>query len=154
MDPSTLDDVMNEQLIALQEPPAEKRAVIEFLLDLADDAGRIEDREQTLADVLEREASATTGVGMGIGIPHAKSAGVREPTIAFTRSSQGVDFEGMDGEPATLLFMLLVPAEGDDQHLTMLSSLSRALMHEDVRDALHEADAPEDVLATLEEAVA
>lgn len=154
MDPSTLDDVMSTDLISLEEPPAEKRAVIEYLLDVADDAGRIEDREQTLSDLLEREEEATTGVGMGIGIPHAKSAGVREPTIAFTRSSQGVDFDGMDGDPATLLFMLLVPEEGGDEHLSMLSSLSRALMHDEVRDDLHEADSPDAVMDTLREAVA
>lgn len=154
MDPSKLRAVTSTELISLEEPPAEKEAVIEYLLDVADRAGRIEDRQQTLEDLLAREEEATTGVGMGIGIPHAKSAGVREPTIAFTRSSQGVDFDGMDGEPATLLFMLLVPEEGGEEHLSMLSSLSRALMHDEVRDDLHEADSPEAVLATLEEAVA
>lgn len=153
MDPSTLDDVTATELISLEEPPAEKEATIEHLLDLAVEAGRVEDREQALADLLAREEETSTGVGMGIGIPHAKTGGVTEPTIAFTRSSEGVDFDGMDDEPATLLFMLLVPEAAGDQHLQMLSSLSRALVHDEVREGLHEAETPEEVYAIIEEAV-
>lgn len=59
----------------------------------------------------------------------------------------------MDDQPATLIFMLLVPEGGEEEHLDMLSSLSRALMHEEVRDSLHEAESAEEVRETLREAV-
>lgn len=150
----TMDDVDIEALLAddhvsLVEPPGEKQACIEHLLDRLVDAGRVSDREQALADLEAREAQTTTGVGHGIGIPHAKTDGVEEPAVALTRSSNGIDFDSMDGEPATLIFMILVPDGAGDRHLQILSSLSRALMHEDVRDRLHEARTPEGVRAAL-----
>ncbi len=144
---------LTTDLIALDGAPTEKEPCIEFLLDLAVDAGRVTDREQALEDLLQREKDATTGVGMGIGIPHAKSAGVDSPTIAFTRIDDGIDFDAMDDEPATLIFMLLVPEEGGEEHLSMLSSLSRSLMHEENRDALHEAESPERVEEIILEAI-
>jgi PTS system fructose-specific IIA component len=74
--------------------------------------------------------------------------------VAFGRSESGIDFDAMDDEPAHLLFMLLVPEEGGDEHLEILSALSRALMHEDVRDSLREAETVKEVRAVLREAVA
>jgi len=139
--------------ISLAEPPANKAAAIEFLLDLIADNGRVTDREAALAALREREKEATTGVGMGIGIPHAKTSAVEEPSIAFARSGEGIDFDAMDDEPARLLFMILVPAEGGEEHLQILSALSRALMHEDVRETLLAAEDEETVQETVREAV-
>lgn len=149
-----IDAVLTRELITLEEPPAEKEAAIEFLLDRAVDAGRVDDREAALEALLAREEETTTGVGMGIGIPHAKTDAVAEPTIAFARSSAGIDFDAMDDQPATLLFLLLVPAEGGEEHLELLSSLSRALMHDDVRERLHEAESKAAIEETITEAVA
>ena len=149
-----IDDLIPESHVSLERPPSEKEAVIEYLLDLLADAGRVDDREAALDALFEREAETTTGVGMGIGIPHAKTDAVSRPSVAFTRSSKGVDFDAMDGDPAKLLFMILVPESGADDHLQILSSLSRALMHEEVRDELYAAETPADVQAALREAVA
>ena len=149
-----IDDLIPSEHISLNEPPAEKEACIEHLLDLLVDAGRVTDREAAFSALLAREEQTTTGVGMGIGIPHAKTDAVEQPSLAFTRSSEGVDFGSMDDEPAKLLFMILVPESGADDHLAILSSLSRALMHEEVRDELYAAETPVDVQNTLREAIA
>ncbi len=153
MDTPTVDTVLTPELITLEEPPADKDACIEFLLDRAVAAGRVTDRETALEALLAREEETTTGVGKGIGIPHAKTDAVARPTIVFARSDEGVDFDAMDGKPATLLFMLLVPAEGGEEHLQLLSSLSRSLMHDEVRDRLHEADSVDAIEATITEAI-
>ncbi|MFD1598314.1 PTS sugar transporter subunit IIA [Halobellus rarus] len=139
--------------ISLSEPPANKTDAIEFLLDLIADNGRVTDREAALDALREREKEATTGVGMEIGIPHAKTSAVEEPSIAFGRSEEGIDFDAMDDKPARLLFMILVPAEGGEEHLQILSALSRALMHEDVRETLLAAEDEETVQETVREAV-
>lgn len=149
-----VDELIPAGHVSLSEPPAEKEACIEHLLDLLVDAGRVEDRDAALEALLAREEETTTGVGMGIGIPHAQTAAVTRPSLAFARSEAGVEFGAMDGEPATLLFMILVPEAGAEDHLEILSSLSRALMHDDVRERLHEADDAEAVRATLREAIA
>jgi PTS system fructose-specific IIA component len=154
IDQSDLDDLIPAEHVSLSEPPAEKSAAIEHLLDLLVDAGRVDDRDAALAALFEREEETTTGVGKGIGIPHAKTDAVSRPSVAFARSDSGIGFGSMDGEPATLLFMILVPEAGAEDHLGILSSLSRALMHDEVRDDLHEAENAEDVRTTLKEAVA
>ncbi|WP_338727136.1 PTS sugar transporter subunit IIA [Haladaptatus sp. DJG-WS-42] len=154
MHSETIDTLLPETHISLSGAPTEKRACIEYLLDLAVSGGRVNDRGAALAALLEREEQTTTGVGMGIGIPHAKTDAVDEPLVAFTRSEEGIDFGAMDDEPAHLIFMILVPAEGSDDHLQILSSLSRALMHEEVRDSLYNAETEETVRETLTEAVA
>lgn len=153
MDQQTLDRIISTDLVSLEEPPAEKRAVIEHLLDIAVEAGRVDDREQALEDLLAREEETSTGVGKGIGIPHAKTTGATEPTVVFTRSTDGIDFGAPDGKPATLLFMILVPEEGSDDHLKILSSISRALMNDDVRADLHDAQSPKEVTTVLTNAI-
>ena len=149
-----IDELIPVSHISLSEPPAQKEGCIEHLLDRLVDSGRIEDRQRALDALLAREEETTTGVGMGIGIPHAKTSAVNRPSLAFTRSESGVDFGSMDGEPATLVFMILVPKEGGEEHLQILSSLSRALMHDDVRERLHEAEDAAAVQDTLREAIA
>lgn len=149
-----IDELIPASHISLSEPPAEKEACIEYLLDLLVEGDRVEDREKALEALLERESETTTGVGMGIGIPHAKTDAVNRPSLAFTRSEEGVDFGSMDGEPATLIFMILVPEAGGEEHLNILSSLSRALMHDDVRVRLHEAEDEATVQEALREAIA
>ena len=149
-----IDDLIPESHISLDEPPSEKGACIEYLLDLLVEADRVADREAALDALFAREEETTTGVGMGIGIPHAKTDAVERPSVAFTRSSDGVDFGSMDDEPAKLLFMILVPGSGAEDHLEILSALSRALMHEEVRDELYAAQSAADVQEALREAVA
>jgi len=149
-----IDELLPASHISLSEPPAQKEATIESLLDLVVESGRVEDRQATLDALLAREEETTTGVGMGIGIPHAKTEAVDRPSLAFARAAAGVDFGSMDDEPATLIFLILVPKEGGEDHLEILSSLSRALMHDDVRERLHAADDESEVQQTLREAIA
>jgi PTS system fructose-specific IIA component len=153
IDPNDIDRLTPPELVTLDDPPASKPACIEFLLDVAVDAGRVDDREQALTDLLRREEEATTGVGMGIGIPHAETTAASRPSVVFARSDEGVDFDAMDERPAHLLFMLLVPEQGGEEHLEILRTLSRALMYAEVRDSLRTADSADEVRGVLKEAV-
>jgi PTS system fructose-specific IIA component len=109
------------------------------------DAGRVTDVDGFLADVTAREAQMPTGIEGGIGIPHARSAFVTQPTLAFGRTSEGVDFGAADG-PAHLVFLIAAPAEGDADHMTILSSLARRLVHQSFRQALLDARDPDAVV--------
>lgn len=100
--------------------------------------GRVTDLDGFLADVAAREAQMPTGLDGGIGIPHCRSAHVTEPTLAFGRSTTGIDFGAPDG-PADLIFLIAAPAGADDAHLTILSSLARQLMNAEFTDALRAA---------------
>lgn len=153
MEPAEFDNLIDPDLVRLEGVPGTKQETIEFMLDIVDEAGRVTDREQALEDLLAREAETTTGVGKEIAVPHAKTSGVDRPTVAFARSEDGVDFGAMDEQPARLIFMLLFPEGSDRNYLKMLSNISRALMHEEVRQALLDAEDAETVVSGLREAV-
>jgi PTS system fructose-specific IIA component len=145
--PDDIDRLTPPDLVTLEEPPTSRRECVEFLLDVAVDAGRVVDRERALADLLRRAADPATagGVGMGIGVSHATTAGVSRASIVFGRSEAGVDFDAVDGDPAHLLFVLAVPDGGDEhrdgcQHeAVLLEGLSRTLLFEEVRESLRTA---------------
>jgi len=97
--------------------------------------GRVTDLDGFLADVTAREAQMPTGIEGGIGIPHARSEHVTEPSLAFGRSEQGVDYGSADG-PAHLIFLIAAPAGGGSEHMQILASLARRLIHQSFKDSL------------------
>ncbi|MEU6432980.1 fructose-specific PTS transporter subunit EIIC [Streptomyces albidoflavus] len=112
-----------------------KEAAARSLAERMTAAGRVTDLEAFLADVAAREAQMPTGLDGGIGIPHCRSAHVTEPTLAFGRSADGIDFGAPDG-PADLIFLIAAPAGADDDHLTILSALARRLADSTFTEAL------------------
>jgi len=88
-----------------------------------------------LADVTAREAQMPTGIEGGIGIPHARSKYVTEPSLAFARSSSGVDYGANDG-PANLIFLIAAPDAGGAEHMQILAALARRLIHQSFKDSL------------------
>ena len=153
MSSKELQSLISEETIDLDREFENKIDAIKGLLQLIDDTGNIKDREKALNALKEREEEATTGVGKGIGIPHAKTEAVTEPAAAFIRAEDGVDFDAADGEPARLLFMLLFPECTEDEYLEVLSSISRSLIHDDVREKLLNAETPENAFEIIEEEV-
>jgi PTS system fructose-specific IIC component len=125
-----------------------KDAAIDRLVAVAASAGRAVDPVALRADVAAREELMSTGIEGGIGIPHARSTGVTEPTVVFGRSSTGIDWGSADG-PAQLLFLIAVPEGAGDEHLQILASLSRALMKPEFRDTLLKATDPQVVVDTI-----
>ncbi len=116
-------------------------------------AGRASDPAQLRSDVAAREELLPTGIEGGIGIPHARSTGIDEPTVVFGRSTNGIDWGAADG-PAHLVFLIAVPEGAGSEHLQILASLSRALMKPDFRDALLRATDTQVVVDTIHAAAA
>ncbi|MEU0073640.1 fructose-specific PTS transporter subunit EIIC [Streptomyces sp. NPDC006332] len=130
--------------LSAQTKEAAARALAERMVAL----GRVTDLEGFLADVAAREAQMPTGLDGGIGIPHCRSEHATEPTLAFGRSAEGIDFGAPDG-PADLIFLIAAPAGADDAHLTILSSLARQLMNAEFTDALRSAGDAATVVALI-----
>ncbi len=84
----------------------------------------------------EREALGSTGIGGGIAIPHGKLSGLEEVIVLFARSSQGVEFAAVDGNPVHLIFLLLAPEGAAGTHLKILARISRMLKQSEFRDKL------------------
>jgi len=122
--------------LVLLDPDADDRTTVtRQLAERLAAAGRVTDQDGFLADVRAREAQMPTGLPGGIGIPHARSAHVTVPTLGFARVPKGVDWGAEDG-PATLVFLIAAPEGGGSEHLTILASLARRLIHESFREAL------------------
>jgi len=124
-----------EELVILDLDSDDRADVTRHLAERLAAAGRVTDLDGFLADVRAREAQMPTGLPGGIGIPHARSAHVTVPTLGFARLPQGVDWGAEDG-PATLVFLIAAPEGGGSDHLTILASLARRLIHQSFRDAL------------------
>lgn len=116
-------------------------------------SGRCTDLEQFVADVATREATMATGLPGGIGIPHARSAAITEPSLAFGRIDGGLDWGAKDG-PADLVFLIAAPEAGGDAHMQMLPKLARALMKKDFVAALRGATTKAEVVRLVNDAVA
>jgi len=146
----SISEVLKPELMKFGMEATDKKQAILELAELMWKHGFIEDLQGLVDATMEREAEYSTGIGMGVGIPHAKSAVVKQPVVAFGKSNKGIEFDSFDGEPVYLVFLIAVPEKSDKEHLNILSTLSRALMHEEVRDALMRATTPEEVVSAFQ----
>jgi PTS system fructose-specific IIA component len=145
-------DLITSDLVDLDLAAADRHEATRSLAERLQAAGRVTDLDGFLADVRAREAQMPTGIEGGIGIPHARSAHVTEPTLGFGRSQRGVDF-GADDGPAHLIFLIAAPEGGGAEHMTILASLARRLVHASFREALRQAPDPETVVNLVKKEV-
>lgn len=145
-----LSDFMSIKDINLTIKSTDKASVIKELLETMNHDDRIDDLEALYQDVLEREQLTTTGIGLKIGLPHAKSKHIQTPSVVFGRSTQGIDFDSLDGDKAHLFFLICIPYDGANLHLKVLAMLSRSLLHESFREELMHATSAQEVLNILQ----
>ncbi|MFF2632178.1 fructose-specific PTS transporter subunit EIIC [Microbacterium sp. NPDC058021] len=148
-----MTETITTDLVSLDEPLGDdKQAVIRALAARVAALGRATDADALAADAWAREQKDETGLPGGIAIPHAKSAAVTEPSLAFARLSPGVAFGAPDG-PADLVFLIAAPADAAEAHLAVLSKLARSLMQEDFTAGLRAAVTPDDVVHIVRRAI-
>lgn len=145
-----LSKFCDESLIIFDLKGADKKAVIEELVDLAAGSNMIKDRGELLADIKERESLVTTGVGYGVAFPHAKTRSAKGIVIAFGRSENGVEFDAMDHQPVRLFFLIAAPEDAIGAHLNVMARLSYLMKSADNREKLLAATSPGDVLALID----
>ena len=144
-----ITELLTKDTIQLHVSSHSKNGVIDELVSVLDQSGKLQDRNEFKKAILNREAQSTTGIGEGIAIPHAKTSAVKAPAIAFGKSEEGVDYESLDGEPAHLFFMIAATEGANQTHLEALSRLSSMLMDMDVRKALLNAGTKEEILEII-----
>ncbi|GAA5199056.1 fructose-specific PTS transporter subunit EIIC [Microbacterium jejuense] len=148
-----MSDTITPGLVSLDAAlGADKSAVIRALAERVVAQGRAADAEALFADAWAREQKDETGLPGGIAIPHAKSASVTTPSLAFARLKPGVDFGAPDGD-ADLVFLIAAPADAAEAHLAVLSKLARSLMQEDFTASLRAAASDEEVVAIVRAAI-
>jgi len=143
-----LIELLELKAISTDIKAEDKGAAISELVDILVSSGGIKkaDRAVILKRLNEREALGSTGIGKGVGIPHAKCPSVKKMVAAIGVSSKGVDFKSLDGEPAHLFFLLIAPGANPGPHLKSLAKISRLLDDKFVRDRLRSAKTPQEIL--------
>ena len=147
-----ITDLLDKRSISLNAAPADKKETLDLAVELMAKSGKLSDVEKYRAQVYAREEESTTGIGEGIAIPHGKCDAVKTPGLAAMVIKNGVEYESLDGEPVTLLFLIAAPNTKDNVHLDVLSKLSVMLMDEKFTTALRNAKSVEEFLQIIDAA--
>ncbi|MNW27649.1 PTS system fructose-specific EIIABC component [compost metagenome] len=145
-----IHDLLTEETIFLPLESGSKEDVIRRMVEGLQKTGAVTDAESYVQAVLTREQSSSTGIGFGVAIPHGKSSGVARAGLAFARMADPTEWESLDDQPVSIVFLIAVPAENvGNEHLQILVALSRKLIHEDFRNSLLQAKTPAEVTEVL-----
>ena len=147
-----ITDLLDKRSISLNGAPKSKEEALDQVVALMTKSGKINDEEAYRKQVYAREEESTTGIGEGIAIPHGKCDAVDRPGLAAMVVKNGVDFDALDGEPVTLIFLIAAPNTEDNVHLDVLSKLSVLMMDEDFSDSLRNAGSVEEFLEIIDKA--
>ena len=147
-----ITDLLDKRSISLDAAPKTKSEALDMAVDLMVKSEKISDREAYRKQVYLREEESTTGIGEGIAIPHGKCDAVKKPGLAAMVVKNGVEFEALDDEPVTLLFLIAAPNTEDNIHLDVLSKLSVLLMNEEFTESLRNAKTVEEFMNIINDA--
>ena len=147
-----ITDLLDRRSISLDGAPTGKNDALDQMVELMARSGKINDIEGYRKQVYVREEESTTGIGEGIAIPHGKCDAVNQPGLAAMVVKNGVDFDSLDGEPVTLIFLIAAPNTEDNVHLDVLSKLSVLMMDEDFSNALRNASTVDKFLEIIDKA--
>jgi mannitol/fructose-specific phosphotransferase system IIA component (Ntr-type) len=126
-----------------------KFQIMEELLEVLHRNKKILNRDLALEDVLARESYLSTGLENGLAIPHAKTDGVQGLVASLGIKREGVEFESLDGQPASIVFLVLSPRDTSGPHIQTLAIIARTLKDRQVREQILNAGSPEDIAAII-----
>ncbi|MDY4761067.1 fructose-specific PTS transporter subunit EIIC [Streptococcus thoraltensis] len=149
-----IQDLLNKNVMILDLQASTKEAAIDEMINRLVEEGVVSDFATFKEGIMAREALTSTGLGDGIAMPHSKNTAVVEPTVLFAKSTKGVDYEALDGQPTYLFFMIAAPEGANDTHLAALAELSKYLMKDGFADELRQINTPDGVIATFDGAEA
>ena len=144
-------DILDKECIIPELRARTKREVLEELSGALQNCKANLDKEALVEVLLERERLGSTGIGDGIAIPHGKVQDLDELVLSFGRSTQGIDFDSMDGRPTHLFFLLIAPENSAGIHLRALAKISRLLKSSHFRQRLLAAGTEEELFQVIQE---
>ena len=137
-----LADFLTKEQVVTDLTASDRGEAIEELIDLLVDSGQIkpDHREAIVSIVKKRETSMSTGIGFGIGIPHASTDLIDNVTGACGRSKDGVNFDALDNQPVNLVMLFLEPQGEFQKHLHTLAKIAKMLHKKEFRKSLEDAE--------------
>jgi fructose-specific phosphotransferase system IIA component len=139
-------DLVSKDIVKIPLTSRDKSGVIEELVQVLVDAGKVTNREDVLDAIHKREAMGSTGLEFGIAVPHAKTEAVKEITMSIGISPQGIEFDAIDGKPSTLFFMILAAPDQSGPHIEALAEIAKLSKSRAVLNALIAATSAEEVV--------
>lgn len=143
--------MLDKKFIKMNLTGKTKDEILQEMVDILNEGGVLNNKEEYLKVVREREATSSTGLEEGIAIPHGKTKAVKKATVAFGKSKEGVDFNSLDGEKSRLFFMIAAPEGTTDAHIEMLSKITNKLLNDEFKDKLEKAETAEEIIALFNE---
>ena len=144
-----ISELLPRSAIVLSLHSKEKFDVISELVHPLVAAGAITEASEFVSAIVRRENMESTGIGLGVAIPHARTRAVSSIVLAFGRSDSGVDFNSLDGKPSHLIFLIAAPEEQKTEYIMTLARLSKLLRKDEVRIGLNKAGSPDDVMRVI-----
>jgi len=146
-----ITEILELDCIRVPLSATDKTAAITELVDVLAESGRLSDRDQVLQAVLAREATRSTGIGQTLAVPHGKSQGCRQLTMAIGKPVEPIEFDAIDNKPCSLIVLLASPVDKTGPHIQALASVSRLWLNEDFRLAVQGAKDAAALYAAIEE---
>jgi len=146
-----VSELLARDAILLQIESRDKIDVIRELSRPLIENGTVTDEETFFEAILRRENLESTGIGLGVAIPHARTPAVARTALAFGRSEAGVDFNSLDGKPAFLVFLIAAPEDRKTEYIMTLARVSRLMRRDEARIALNRAQTPNEVIAVVQQ---
>lgn len=143
--------MLSKKFIKMNLTGKTKDEILQEMVDILDKGGVLNDKDEYLKVVREREATSSTGLEEGIAIPHGKTKAVKKATVAFGKSNEGVDFNSLDGEKSRFFFMIAAPEGTTDAHIEMLSKITNKLLNDSFKERLEKAETPEEIITLFNE---
>lgn len=145
-----IQDLLKKDLMLLDIQATSKEAAIDEMISRLVSKNVVSDFDTFKKGIMAREAQTSTGLGDGIAMPHSKNAAVREASVLFAKSNNGVDYESLDGQPTDLFFMIAAPDGANDTHLAALAQLSQYLLKDGFADKLRQATSADEVITAFD----
>lgn len=145
-----IQDLLKKDLMILDLKANSKESAIDEMISRLVAKNVVSDFDTFKAGIMAREAQTSTGLGDGIAMPHSKNNAVREASVLFAKSANGLDYESLDGQATDLFFMIAAPDGANDTHLAALAQLSQYLLKDGFADKLRAVESPEDVIALFD----
>ncbi|WP_110668666.1 PTS IIA-like nitrogen regulatory protein PtsN [Salinicola halophilus] len=149
----TLETILPPERTLFDVTGGSKKRVLEFFSTFIAQNTPSLDSQEVFSRLIGRERLGSTGIGNGVAIPHARSPHCKSPVAGFMRLEDAIDFDAIDGEAVDLIFVLLVPEEADDAHLSLLAEVAGIMSQTSVRQALRQADSQRALYQALVEAI-
>lgn len=143
---------LKKEAVMYVPEPLEKEEALTWLIQRACQEYQIPDHESILGAIIDRESKLSTGIGLGVAVPHCRSDKVQTITTAVMLTAGGIDYNSVDGQPVRLLFLIISPMHDVQGHIACLSVISHAVSDDDTRKRLMDSQSDAELYANLQAA--